>query len=168
MTWRNLLHAIQRQFSIWHFLLRSCFGSLLLPSRVCGCEELTTFVVSRKHVNWETGFVREEHFHPRRVANRLETSVIRTTALNATTVWDICTQYFDPRQRHAAIGRGIGPARVVFEQDGLSFDPDGIPHPTHANIVGWRDEPGRPEKEIKHHWKHAAQRIAAKFPYEPR
>lgn len=98
---------------------------------------------------------------------RLETSVCRSTALTEAQVWAICARHFDVHAPKPAIGRGEGPASAVFVE-GLSFDADGIPYPEHANIIGWHNDPGKPESELKHFWMDRAQRIAAKFSYKPR
>jgi hypothetical protein len=66
-----------------------------------------------------------------------------------------------------AIGRGIGPARVVFDAD-LRFDADGEPYPQHANIIGWDDSVDKPDNELKHFWMNKAQRMAPSFKYLPR
>ena len=108
---------------------------------------------------------------PRRNKNRsgrLETSVCRSEALSVTQVWAICSAHFDvfvaPMR---AIGRGVGPASVVFDV-GLGFDADGKPYPEHANIIGWYDSLGKPNDELKHFWMSKAQMMAPRFEYLPR
>jgi hypothetical protein len=98
---------------------------------------------------------------------RLEVSVCRSSQLTDAQVWSICSDYFDRRAPKPAIGRGVGPASAVFAEN-LSFDADGIPYSEHANIIGWHDEPNKPDNEIKHFWMARAKRIAASFLYMPR
>jgi hypothetical protein len=98
---------------------------------------------------------------------RPETSVCRSSCLTEHQVWRICSAYFDVHAPQPAIGRGFGPASAVFAEK-LAFDPDGIPYPEHANIVGWQDDGDTPADELKHFWMDQAQRMAKKFSYMPR
>jgi hypothetical protein len=140
---------------------------------VCGCEELSLFCrkddVNKQAKERQNWFVRDTAFYPRRINGRLESSICRSTAVQPAELWAICTEYFDAYQRPSnhAIGRGIGSAQAIYDE-GLGLHSDGIPHAYHANIIGWHDEAGKEPKEIKHHWMHAAQRIAAKFKFDPR
>jgi hypothetical protein len=168
MTWRGLTQQIRLRWRKWpHFL--NNFTNRALPADVNQEEELSTFVVHRSKVNKETLFVREQLFLPRPgKSDRIETSVNRTSCLMRRTIWAICKKHFDIHQKTPAIGRGRGPASAVLQQN-LSFDADGDPHPTHANIIGWYANSGKTLKELeKHHWKFVAQKIAAKFRYVER
>jgi len=98
---------------------------------------------------------------------RLEVSVCRSSLLTEVQVWTICSAYFDVRAPKPAIGRGVGPASAVFAEK-LAFDPDGKPYREHANIIGWHDDTGKPDDELKHFWMDQAQRIARRFSYVPR
>jgi hypothetical protein len=106
---------------------------------------------------------------PRRkqTSGRLEVSVCRSSELTEAQVWSICSAYFDDYAPKPAIGRGVGPAAAVFAEK-LAFDPDGIPYPEHANIIGWHDAADKPDDELKHFWMAQAQRIARQFSYMPR
>lgn len=107
---------------------------------------------------------------PRRNKNkggRLERSVCRSEALSDTQLWAICSAHFDVHARNAAIGRGVGPARAVYDVD-LGFDADGNPYPEHANIIGWYDSAEKPDSEIKNFWMDRAQIMAPRFRYMPR
>lgn len=75
--------------------------------------------------------------------------------------------YFDQCAPMPAIGRGVGPAKAIFDE-GLQFDADGIPYAEHANIVGWHDSSDKSDLEQKHFWMDQAQRMAPKFSYFPR
>lgn len=98
---------------------------------------------------------------------RLETSVCRSQALSDTQVWAICSEHFDAVAPKPAIGRGVGPARVVFDVN-LDLDADGEPYPEHANIVGWYDSVDKSDDELKHFWMGKAQVMAKNFDYIPR
>ena len=98
---------------------------------------------------------------------RLEVSVCRSSALTEVQVWGVCSAYFDVHAPKPAIGRGVGPAAVVFAEN-LAFDADGKPYPEHANIIGWFDATDKPDNELKHYWMDQAQRIAKQFSYMPR
>jgi hypothetical protein len=155
---------MRRRLKNWpHFL--NNFTNKKLSQQVNEHEQLTTFVVHRSKVNWETRRVREQLFLPRAgKSNPFETSINRTTCLARSTIWKICRDHFE-KPAEPAIGRGCGPASAIFAQN-LTFDADGIPHSSHTNIIGWYIDPAKTEKEMqKHHWKIVAQKIAAKFPY---
>ncbi len=55
--------------------------------------------------------------------------------------------------------RGTCEARVILDQN-LKFDADGIPHPRHANLIGW--------PTAKHERKNIQQKIAAEMTLEMR
>ena len=102
-----------------------------------------------------------------RDTGRLETSVCRSGEIDEPRLWSICAEYFDKYSRSPAIGRGVGPASAVYSE-GLTFDADGKPYPEHANIVGWHEQRGEPDHELKNHWMARAQRMALQFKYVPR
>ncbi len=77
-------------------------------------------------------------------------------------MWNIATRYFDARSPKPSIGHCVASAAAVLVEQ-LAFDADGRPFPEHANIIGWHDEPSTPDDELKHHWKHQAQRMAPRF-----
>ena len=132
-------------------------------------ESLTSFVFRQDQIVRKTNTIHHSRFIPRRnpVNRRLETSVCRSSKLTETQVWAICAAYFDVGALRPAIGRGVGPAAAVFAEM-LGFDPDGIPYPEHANIIGWHDAADKPDNELKHFWMDQAQRIAKRFSYVPR
>ena len=133
-------------------------------------ESLSTFVFRTDQVDRKTNTIRHTRLIPKRNKNRngrLETSVCRSEALSDTQVWAICSAHFDVYAPNPAIGRGMGPARVVFDVN-LGFDADGKPYPEHANIIGWDDLVDKPDDELKHFWMDKAQRMAPSFKYLPR
>ena len=133
-------------------------------------ESLSTFVTKPDQIVKKTSTIHPTRLIPRRNKNRdgrLETSVCRSDALSNAQVWAICSLHFDVYVPKPAIGRGVGPASVVFDAD-LRFDADGKPYPQHANIIGWDDSAGKPDSELKHFWMNKAQRMAPSFKYLPR
>lgn len=66
----------------------------------------------------------------------LQTSVYRTEGLSSAEVWKIGDDLVGtPLGRPIPARADVG-ANIVYDQ-GLAIDPDGIPHPRHANIIGW-------------------------------
>jgi hypothetical protein len=97
----------------------------------------------------------------------METSICRSSTLTETQLWRICRGYFDCHAPKPAIGIGVGKASVVY-QEGLDFDPNGVPYPEHADIIGWDSDPSIPEEERKHAWMAKAKQMAPSFQYLPR
>lgn len=144
-------------------------GSLSKMPPVVGPDELlSSFVRRNNEVDRKLNTIHPSRLIPRRSGKnrRLELSVCRSTELSEAQVWDICARFFDPRTQ-PAIGRGVGPASAAYSE-ALGFDADGEPYPEHANVVGWHEEPGKPDSELKHYWMAQSQRMAAKFAYKPR
>jgi len=65
-------------------------------------------------------------------------SVYRTDMLSEAAIRAIADEFVVPH-RGQAKGHAHQSAAIVMAQ-GLAFDPDGVPHPRHANIVGWTSE----------------------------
>ena len=116
-------------------------------------ELLTSFVFRPEQINKNTKTIQPSRIVPRRntTNKRLETSVCRSSRLTEAQVWNIGLVHFDAYAPKPAIGRGVGPASVVFAEN-LEFDPDGKPYPEHANIIGWQDDADKPDNELKHFW----------------
>lgn len=51
-------------------------------------------------------------------------------------IWQIGQDYVATPQNKTLRGRADLKASVVYGEK-LSFDPNGVPHPRHANIIGW-------------------------------
>lgn len=141
------------------------------PSRQSGVqpsEALSSFVFRSDQIVKKTSTIHHSRLIPRRKNDRkdgrLETSVCRSQALSESQVWAICAAHFDVFAPKPAIGRGVGPARVVFDVN-LDIDADGNPYPEHANIIGWHDAADKPDEELKHFWMEKAQRMAPSFKY---
>lgn len=133
-------------------------------------ERISTFIRTSRHIDKKTGCVRPEAFTPRRFNSRLEYSVYRTRGLGEAEVWEICRKYYEEPANLTARGRGDGLARHVLAA-GLSFDPNGVPHPRHADVIGWRDEGEAADRQLakpKSHWMITAQRFAGEFGFVPK
>jgi hypothetical protein len=140
---------------------------------VCGGEELSLFC-RKRHLYRENKdpakwVLRGTAFEPRRRPSdqRLEASICQTTGVPIDELWAICVQHFDAHQQSPALGRGIGLGQVVLDE-GLTFEVNGDPHPCHANILGWPEDPSHDDEKVRHLWMKAALNMAAKFKYEPR
>lgn len=129
-------------------------------------ELVAYFIRVPKHIDRKTGGIRPQALMPRRVeaTHRLETSVYRTSGLSEGEVWEICRVWYELIGGVTAIGRGEGRARSVTEAN-LDFDADGKPHPRHANIIRWEDDPSKSKEQLKHFWMQAAQKFAPGFQY---
>lgn len=104
---------------------------------------------------------------PRRFGSRLENSVYRTGGLAEAEVWAICHKYYEDPAKLLARGRGDGLAKYILAA-GLSFDPNGIPHPRHADILGWHDDGEAADRLTKSHWMLTAQKFAGEFEFIPK
>jgi hypothetical protein len=134
-------------------------------------ERISTFVYKPEHVVAKTGKIHYSRLRPRRrpgsERGRLELSVCRSQHLTDEAIWAICAEYFDPRAPAPATGTCDARAAVVYDVE-LSFDPDGVPYPEHANVIGWRDDAAQPDAALKHFWMDQAQRMASHFSFKPR
>jgi len=152
-------------------MLRGTWGGSThqLSADVQPDEVLTSYLFRPDQIIRVTKTIHHSRFMPRRKHKneRLEVSVCRSSTLTEAQVWTICSTYFDVHAPKPAIGRGVGPAAAVFAEE-LAFDADGIPHPEHANIIGWHDAVDKPDDELKHFWMAKAQRLAKQFLYMPR
>ena len=142
------------------------------PFEVRPDERISRFVFHSNHVAKRTKTIHPTRLLPQRrrraEKGRLETSVCRPDALSDERFWAICASHFDPTiAPRRATGRCDALASVVFDV-GLSFDPDGVPFPEHANIVGWYDQTNEPDERMKHFWMDQAQRMEPHFSFTAR
>lgn len=70
------------------------------------------------------------------------TSVYRTEALSEDEIWQLAATFVAPEIGDVAARGDV--SSEVLPSLGLSLDPDGVPHPRHANIIGW---PGAKEAQ---------------------
>jgi hypothetical protein len=95
-------------------------------------ERISRFINERKKLTPSTGRARYNAFMPPRNA---QMSVYRTILLSDEEVWQIGNAFVATADK-PVIARADLSASVYFS-NALTFDPDGIPHPRHANVVGW-------------------------------
>jgi hypothetical protein len=140
----------------------------VVPSIVAG-EEISSFVRHTNEVVSATGTLRHTKLMPRRnkTTGRWETSICRSSGISENEFWSICRKFYDPFSDRPAIGRGISKAQTIYNE-GLGIDPNGIPYPQHADIVGWHDDPSQPDDETKNYRMEQAKRIAPQFVYRTR
>ena len=112
-----------------------------LPAEVSFGERLSRYVFTKQYLRKTKDRLSPQAFTPPKVIR--ETSVYRTNGCSELNIWELSDKYVTPnRSDHKpALGRGDLAAQVVFDQQ-LRVIPHPIPHPKHANIVDWPDEPG--------------------------
>jgi hypothetical protein len=122
-------------------------------------EQITRFLRFSGH--FRGGRVRPEGClppEPDEAVPRYELSVYRVDNLTPAEIWAIAEAHV-----HTAAtpmkARGTTQASVYIEAL-LAFDPDGIPHPRHTNVIGWATD--------KHVRKDQARRIADQMALEER
>lgn len=122
-------------------------------------EPITRFIHSSEHFAAQTGRVKPAALLPalNRATQRLESSVYRASGASSEELWAICAEHVDITRRMKARGTT---AAEHFLAAGLQFDPDGKPHPRHANVIEW--------PLPKHEQKILAQKIAATMVLELR
>ena len=80
------------------------------------------------------------------------TSVFRIQDLKGRTIWALADEYVAIVRNKPVVARAVVSVAEI-RRVGLDLDPDGKPHPRHANIVNW--PPGKSD------WKSYAQQLAA-------
>ncbi|NJO32687.1 MAG: hypothetical protein HC869_05655 [Rhodospirillales bacterium] len=99
---------------------------------------------------------------------RIEMSVYRVDGAASLDVWSICSTYVDSPSKappRVAKARATGAASVYLESS-LLFDPNGIPHPRHTDVIGWPSDVL--EKDKKHVLKAIQIKIAPHLQLEMR
>lgn len=105
------------------------------PARVAEHERITRYINEKKKIRPKEGKARYNAFMPPRT---LRMSVCRTDGLDGAEVWQIADEFVATAEK-PVIARADLEAREYLSRR-LSFDPDGIPHLRHANVIGWSDE----------------------------
>jgi hypothetical protein len=107
---------------------------------VCSDERLSRYIFFGSHLKLKQGFVSPEVFTP---PNNRTLSIYRTDNCSEQNIWELADIYVTPHRpdHRVSKGRADMKAEVAFEQQ-LQVIPYPKPHPRHANIVGWPDEPG--------------------------
>lgn len=108
----------------------------LLPSDIDPRERLSRFILTKRHIKPATSRVSPQAFIPS--TRTAETSVYRTERCAEQAIWEIGDNYvtaLHPSHK-PVIGRADLIAQVVFTQQ-LRVVSSPVPHPRHANIIGW-------------------------------
>lgn len=108
----------------------------VLPSAVGPEEPTVKFLFDESHFNPEKKVVHQAAFKPSK--NTKNISVYRTQDLQVAETFEIGRQYVTEllADKKPILAGACLQARVYYEQK-LNFDPDGKPHPRHANVIGW-------------------------------
>lgn len=110
-----------------------------LPGAVADAEGITRFLVWGNQFAASTGRVKPPalmpHANPQ--TGRAETSIYRTDGLPAEAIWRLGYQFVENIVAGRRIrARGFAAASIVTGQS-LQFEANGVPHPRHADIIGW-------------------------------
>jgi hypothetical protein len=129
----------------WQRFSSSRLGRFLrltdLPREVALAENISRFLVSRRHFAPTTGRVKPPAVMPlwNKDRGRFETSIHRTDGLLPAAIWRIGYRYVENLSQQRRIrARGHCVASLVTEQ-GLGFHVNGRPYPRHTDLVGWPD-----------------------------
>ena len=96
-------------------------------------EMITRYVIDKSQMAGH-GKVRFSAFMPK--DGKKSIYRISHPDLSETEIWTIGQDYVATPRSKTLRGRADLKAVAVYDE-GLSFDPNGVPHPRHANIVGW-------------------------------
>ncbi len=115
----------------------------LLPVPIDPAERISRYLLVREYFNNRTRNISPQAFKPAnpKIAGDLrKTSVYRTEGLSDVEVWTLGSEHVTKAHSDnlPVLARADLLVSQVLSLD-LSFDPDGIPHPRHANIVNWPD-----------------------------
>jgi hypothetical protein len=106
------------------------------PGLVSPEENLTRYIFSDRHFKRVKGVVEYAAFMP---DPRGETSVFRTSNLDAAAIWEIGDRIVASTRKRLVLARADLVARFVFEAS-LRVAPAPISHRLHANIIGWSSD----------------------------
>lgn len=108
-----------------------------LPRKVSKSEEISRFVFDTTHV-YADGNPKPTAFKPNR---SLETSVYRTSGFSPSEIWGVCARYVDDIRpdKKSALGRAVVPVEAIAGASPLYIKALFLPHPRHAEILGWKD-----------------------------
>lgn len=113
-------------------------SSPVIQTSVDSDERISRFVLNSKHIN-SSGRPKPTVFEPSRLHKNI--SVYRTGDLSEIEIWDIAFEYIEKlrKDNKKIVARADLSANYYFNA-GLQFDPDGVPHIRHANVINWPTE----------------------------
>ena len=114
------------------------------PHNIDLAERISRYIFIRKYFNPRTGNISPQVFKLPSLKSEEEIhklSIYRTEGLDEAEVWALADDQVTKNHpdRLPALARADTQAQKVLDLD-LKFDPNGVPHPRHANIVGWPDD----------------------------
>jgi hypothetical protein len=117
----------------------------ILQPTIDPAERISRFILSKDLFNSKRFRISPQAFKPakpQRPGDIPKTSVYRTERLVDAEVWAIGDEYVTKlrNDRLPVLARGDIQARKILDLD-LKLMPDQVPHPRHANVTNWPDEP---------------------------
>ncbi len=106
------------------------------PAPVTEHERISRYINEKKKIRPKEGKAGYNAFMPPRT---LRMSVCRSEGLDEAELWQIADEFIGTAEK-PVIARADLEAGEYFSRR-LSFDPDGMPYPRHADVIGWSDEP---------------------------
>ena len=97
-------------------------------------EELARFVFDRNQFSTQKQMAKPSAFWP--PTGKVETSVYRIDHITVDETFEIGRQFVEPKRGRAIRGFAVVTAGVVFNNE-LKVIGTELPHPRHANIIGW-------------------------------
>ncbi|MBI3581542.1 MAG: hypothetical protein HY098_05630 [Nitrospinae bacterium] len=95
-------------------------------------ECVSHFIFEKSHI-FPDGTPKPAAFRPWKKTGNI--SIYRVNNLFDREIWGIAEKYIDS-DRRKVIAR-VDLLAFHYYQLNLKFEPDGIPHPRHANVIGW-------------------------------
>lgn len=119
----------------------------VLPAVVAPAEPTVKFLLEEGHLSQKERTVNQAAFKPSKKTKSL--SVYRTRNLENDEAFEIGRQYVTEllKDKKPILAGAYLKAEVYYEQK-LNFDPDGKPHPRHANVIDWPWE-GDVQRELR-------------------
>lgn len=108
-------------------------------------EQVTRFLVESRWFSQKTNHVSAQAFKPRNPKppeTVFKTSVYRTNGCSAEEIWLIGENYVTKKRSDGrmVLARAEIAAEIVFSES-LNLTPAPTPHPRHADITAWPDQP---------------------------
>ena len=110
-----------------------------IEDRISPSEPVTRFIMEKSYYRPSDRTVRHNAFMPNREG---ATSVYRIEDLCEIEVYEIGHQYVAQKIGKTLLGHADIIVSDILKQT-LEVEPDPIPHPRHANMVGWPDDRSR-------------------------
>lgn len=106
-----------------------------MSGEIANTELISRFILDKSQIRSSDKTVKHNAFLPQRNS---QLSVYRTNGLSENEIWAIADQFVAQPRQKAVIARADLPAAAIVEA-GLQLNPTDLPHPRHANVVGWAE-----------------------------